>query len=312
MANDVSAFVPEWWATPVLEKFRRTNLAMALIANTNYQGVVARAGDTVHVQTVGNINVLGYDRGLAITYQDMTPTDEQLTVDQKDYAAIQLDDIDAAQQNQDSLSLYTNEMGVAMAEKLDTFAFSFYTSTHASNRISNSGSAYTLSSTASDLTHPYNMLRRAGRMLTEQNVSRRGRWAIVSPYFLEILQGDTTYFINGSDLGDSFLTLATLRTDTGPVQLNATDSMEMGFVGTAAGFQIYTSNNLPEDASGTYSLFGQGRPLSFVAQLRKFESGRLERSIGEYVRALMLYGGKVFTEPSKAFGRIYHNDVAVN
>ena len=88
--------------------------------------------------------------------------------------------------------------------------------------------------------------------------------------------------------------------------------MEMGFVGTAGGFQIYTSNNLPEDSGGTYSLFGQGRPLSFVAQLRKFESGRLERSIGEYVRALMLYGGKVFAEPSKAFGRIYHNDVAVN
>jgi hypothetical protein len=306
MANNLSAFIPELWAVPALEKFRQVNLAVAVCANTTYQGTISRQGDTVHVSTVGNVTVSSYTRGTDVVYQDMNPADETLIVDQADYAAVALDDLDAAQQNQDSLSLYSTEIGVAMSEKTDTYVFSFHNSSNTLNRISNSGNAIDITGSTAGASHVYDIAVKAGQNLTERNVPMFGRWMIVTPYFFSLLQKDTVYFIKGSDLGDTLLTSAAIRGPAGLQALTARDAAMRGFVGQSGGFDVYVSNNLPGDGSGNfYCLYGQGRPISYASQLQRMEAIRLERSFKSAVRGLMLYGGKVFAEPGKALGRIY-------
>ena len=303
MANDISAFIPELWATPSLERFRQMNLAMSVCANTAYEGTISRLGDTVHVATTTSVTLRPYSRGTAIVYEDVTPADESLTIDQADYGSITLDDVDRAQQDRDTLALYTNELGVAIAEKMDTYVFGFHGSANSSNQISNGGSALNITASSAGSTHVYDLLVTAGMNLTSRNVGMTGRWAIVTPYYFSLLQKDTVYFTQGSALGDQLIISATL----GNQPLTGAQASMKGFVGQCAGFDIYVSNNLPTDGSGNYyCLYGQGKPISFAAQIKgNFEALRRESTFGQSVRCLLLYGGRVFTESAKALGRIY-------
>lgn len=303
MPNNIDAFIPELWETPVLERFRQVNLAIAVCANTTYQGTIARQGDTVHVATTGNVILQSYVKGQTITYQDVSPTDETLVIDRADYAAVSLDDLEAAQQNQDTLGLYTTEMGVAIANKMDAFTFGFHVNSLTANQISSAGSAMNITAASAGATHVYDILVQAGLNLTSQNVGMSGRWAIVTPYFYSLLQKDTVYFIKGSQLGDSLVTSAML----GGRNLTGNEAAARGFVGQCAGMDIYVSNALPGDGAGNfYCLYGQGRPISMASQIAgRFEAVRRTDTFGNAVRALLLYGGKVFNESAKGLGRIY-------
>jgi hypothetical protein len=308
MANDLSVFTPEIWYPGIVQKFRRRNLALALIASQPYDIERLRSqGDTVHVRSTGTLEARSYSRHGTVEYQDVAPTEETLVVDQADYVAFAVDDLDRVQNDIDAVAAYTTEVGVTLAEKMDTFAFSFHNSAHDSNKISNGGSAINISTTAG-ATHPYNILVDAGVRLDQQNVPRVGRWAIITPYMHSLLLLDQTYLIKGSDLGDAILQTAMIRSSDGGGMrgLSVGEAAEAGYVGRAAGFDLFVSNILPGDGSGNYyALYGQGRPLAMVVALQAMEALRLEITFGTGIRALTLYGAKVFNEMKKAFGRVY-------
>jgi hypothetical protein len=303
MANNLDAFIPELWERPVIERFRQSNLAVAVCCNTNYEGTISRMGDTVHVATTSSVSLRDYARGQTVVYEDATPTDETLTIDRAKYGAINVDDLDRAQNNQDALGLYTQELGIAMANSMDTFAFSFHASSLTANQISNSGSALNIVATSAGTTHVYDLLVQAGLNLDVQNVPRDRRWVIVTPYFYSLLQKDTVYFIKGTDLSDNLIATAQL----GGMTQTGSEAAARGFVGQAAGFDVYMSNNLAGDGAGNYyCVYGQSRPISLASQIAgRFEAIRRTDTFGNSVRALMLYGGKVFAETSKSLGRIY-------
>jgi hypothetical protein len=307
MANDLSTFIPEIWSPGVIRKFRQNNLALSVLANSDYDiSRLERAGDTIHVRTVGTLEVRPYTRGATVEYQDLAPTDETLVVDQSDYVAFVIDDLDRVQNDLSAITLYSEEMGIKLAENMDRYAFTFHGSTHADNRISNGGSAIALSTTAG-ATHPYNILVEAGLRLDAKNVPRMGRWAIITPYMHSLLLLDQTYLIKGSDLGDHILQTAMISDgNLGVRGLSASEAMDRGFIGRAAGFDLFVSNALPGDGSSNYyALYGQGKPLAMVVALQAMEAVRPDSTFGTGIRALTLYGAKVFSEMSKAFGRIY-------
>lgn len=300
MPNDLSNFIPEVWSTNVIANIDRVNLAMKIMTNTDYEGEIRQQGDTVHVRTFGNVTVRSYTRGATLVREDLVPTKELMYVDQADYFDITVDDLDSAQNDINALAGYTRRAGVAMAEKLDDYIFDFTTSALAANRISNGGSAIDISATATDSTHPYAIIVEAARLLDEQNVDRDGRWFIVSPYFRSLLMRDTVYFNKGSQLADRILTTAMI----GGRQMTAGEASSMGYVGMVDGFEVFSSTNLKTTGSSRYCVFGQGRPVSFAAQLQpgSVEAIRRSDTFGTDVRGLMLYGGTVFAEHSKRLG----------
>lgn len=298
MANNLDNFIPEIWSTRLIRNLDQLNLAMMICTNTNYEGEVRQFGDTVHVRTLGNVTVFPYTRGSTISPQDMNPDKETLVVDQAHGFAIDVDDLDVAQNDINAIQAYTGRAAVAMSNHLDTYAWSFYTSAHADNDL-NGGSAITITGTSAGSSHVYDILVEAGKLLDEKNVPQTQRWAVVTPYYKSLLMKDTVYFINGSTLGDMVLTTAAIGMNQTP--MTARDALNRGFVGQAAGFDIYCSNNLPSSGSNKVCIFGQDRPVSFAAQIQpgSVEAIRLENTFGSRVRGLMLYGGKVFAEEAK-------------
>ena len=78
--------------------------------------------------------------------------------------------------------------------------------------------------------------------------------------------------------------------------------MQGGEVGTAAGFRVWLSNNVPNTAGTKYKLIaGTNRGGSYAEQILKTEAYRPEKRFADAVKGLHLYGAKV-VDPKRLAG----------
>ncbi len=300
MPNNLTAFDPDIWSTRLIPKVRQVNVGMAVCANTDYEGDIKSAGATVQVRTVGRITTQKYAKGQTINYETLAPTKEPMVISDSDMFAFNVDDVDVAQSDIEIYDAYTAEAAIAMNELIDTKIFSFTKDANSANAITSSGSAISVSSVGAG-TAIYELLVQAGLNLNNFNVPQEGRWAIITPFMASLLAKDTKYLIRSTELGDSVVRSAAngMTAQTAP-----------NYIGKLAGFDLYWSNNLPIQAgtgsSATYfTPYGQGRPISYAAQLQKVERLRLESTFATAVRGLILHDGKVFAEYAKKLGYIF-------
>jgi hypothetical protein len=73
----VSAFIPEFWASIVLD-FARKNLVYAQpnIVNNKWSGEISQRGDTVHIIGVGDVDIIDYTDGTDMA-DASAPTDAE-------------------------------------------------------------------------------------------------------------------------------------------------------------------------------------------------------------------------------------------
>lgn len=292
MANNLDALVPEIWSTNIIENINQINVAMNF-ANTDYEGEVRNAGDTVQVRTYGNITIGDYQRGQTLSIEDLVPVKEALTVDKSKYFGFSVDDLDVVQNDVNAINGYTRRAAVAMSNEIDRYLFGFYSSALAANQVS---SVTITSNTAT--TAVFELIVDAGKLLDQQNVPQTDRWIVLSPYAKSVLMKSTTYLIRASAMGDQVVTTSRLGA-------TAAQASSTGYVGQCAGFDVWCSNALPTSSgSAKYCLWGQGKPISYAAQIPpgRIEALRRESTFGTLVRGLLLHGGKVFAENSKALG----------
>lgn len=300
MANSLQNFTPQIWSLKVVERINQINVMLPLV-NRDWEGEISQAGDTVYVRTYGDVVTGSYVRGQPISYNNLAPTKETLTVNQSKYAAIEVDDLDAAQNDLNALQGYTGRLGVSFSNTIEAFLQGFYSSANSANVVNNSGSAITLSTS-----NTYSTIVGAGLALDNQNLPQYGRWMMVSPTMKSFLVKDSTYFVRATDLGDEIVTSGLIPDpNEGGEQMRAPTAREastLGFVGKAGGFDLWMTTASFADANGRYLMFGQDRPISFASQLHTMEALRLETTFATAVRGLMLYGGQVFAENAKKLG----------
>src|SRR5206468_12519998 len=111
MPNNLSAFIPQVWSRRIIANINQINVAMAVMANSDYEGEIKAAGDTVQVRTFGNITVQDYVRGEPISAESLVPVKETLTVDKAKYFAFDVDSLDVAQNDIDAVDGYTRRAG---------------------------------------------------------------------------------------------------------------------------------------------------------------------------------------------------------
>lgn len=122
MADFTSAvpnFIPEIWSQKMLKNFDK-KFVMKKFVNTQYEGEIKRAGDTVHMRTYGNITVNTYT-GADITYQALPDTDNTLVIDQSDYWAFDVEDIDKVQSDIELQNGYTQRAAYATADTVEQY-----------------------------------------------------------------------------------------------------------------------------------------------------------------------------------------------
>jgi hypothetical protein len=126
MANNLAAFNSEAWSERLATKLDQINVMLPLV-NRNWEGDL-RQNKTVWVRTAGNITLGSYTRGATISYQDLTPTKESFTVNDGEYFAFEVDDLDKAQSDINAMDVYLKRAVVAMNNTVEAKLLSAYSS----------------------------------------------------------------------------------------------------------------------------------------------------------------------------------------
>lgn len=266
----VANFIPEIWSRELLYSLKKAHVANSLV-NRNYQGEISSEGDTVRIQTPNAINTGAYD-GSDITFQGLTSATQSLEIDVANYFAFLVDDVDQAQANVNLMQSYMQEAAFSLADDFDVDVLSEYANADASNVIPS------ISLSASNI---YETLTTAKKNLSLNDVPSIGRWAVLSPDEITLLE-NSTEFTAASDLGDS-----TKRT---------------GFVGRIAGLEVFESNNLAEVSNTRFLVYGYNGAITAADQIVKTEAGRSEKKFSDFVKGLHVYGLK--TVRAKGLGVI--------
>jgi hypothetical protein len=293
MANNLAAFNTQAFSKLLIKNLDQINVMLPLV-NRDYEGEFQNIGDTVNVRTLGSITTGTWSTNGTISYQDLAPVTEAMTISDAQYFAFKVDDVNVAQNDIDALAKYAKRAAVQISNVIEAKLLSGYASVLTANKITGgSSAAITLDSSSTALVGIYPVIVEAGVRLDLQNVPQEGRWFVVDPATYALLLNDTTHFIRATDLGDRIVTQGTIGGGGRP-----------GFVGQCAGFDIYKSNAVPQASSAKYLQYGTPMAISYAAQIREVEVIRLETTFATAVRGLLLHGTKVFAEASKAYGYV--------
>lgn len=264
----ITNFVPEIWSSALLKALRdRLTYAQAGVVNRNYEGDIARAGDTVHITNFVDPSVRDYTKNGTITWDLLTDAQQSLIVDQAEYFAFKVDDIDKRQAIGGFVAEATTGAAYNLAAEADDYvAGLMVAAVPADNQLD----PVTAGTSDGDV---YNALVDLRTALTRSNTPDAGRFAIVPPEVYSVLLKD-----------DRFIRAEAAGTTAG---------LRNGVVGRAAGFDIVESNRVPED-SGAYTVVaGHSIATTYAEQIASTEAMRLENSFADGVRGLHLYGAKV-------------------
>lgn len=262
----ITNFIPEVWSAAILEALR-AKLVFPSLCNRDYEGDIREAGDTVHITGYNDVTVHKYTRGQAITVDDATDKEAAvLKIDQSDYFAFKVNDLDKTQAKADLTGKFTNSAAYNMMKNVETYI---------SNLMDAAVSTPAKTVAVGTPADAYLAVVEAGRKLDVQNVPDEGRWIVVSPDFYALLLQDSR-FIEGTEAGHNTL-------------LN-------GVVGQVRGFTVVKSNNVPSKKASpdTQSILaGTNAAVTFAQQVSKVEAMRMQTDFADMVRGLDLYGAKV-------------------
>lgn len=146
MANDLSAFNSEAWSSRMVERLDQVNVALPLV-NRKWEGDLTQ-NKTVWIRTPGNISMAPYTRGTTISYNDLTPSRESFTVNDGQYFAFEVDDMDRAQSDINAMDVYMQRAVVAMNNVIEAKVLAAYTNAPGANVIAAAGSATAAAATA--------------------------------------------------------------------------------------------------------------------------------------------------------------------
>jgi N4-gp56 family major capsid protein len=270
----VDDFIPEIWSAELLSALRNSLVyGGSGIVNRNYEGLIQQRGDTVHITTISDPAVASYtEHSTTVSYSALTDTDTTLVVDQADYSSFKVGDIEKAQANADFVAEATANMAYGLADAIDEFiASTLYTA------VNNPAGGNDLGAKTVDISDNtgYPLLVDLRTTLNRDNCPMQGRWVVIPPE------------MEGALLQDARFIDASASADGGAALRN-------GFIGRAAGFDIYVSNQTPDPTANTYAVIaGHPTACTFAQQITKTEALRLEGAFADGVRSLVVYGAKV-------------------
>lgn len=258
----ITSFIPEIWNAQLLTDFRQQAVAASL-TNREYEGN-ASAGNLVRINSATAVTINDYSATRTTSAAAVSTTSQDLLIDQEKSFDFYVDDIDRAQAA-GSMDAYTRSAGEGLAEDADKFILATALT---------GGTA--LTDTAPALTDPdaaFNVIRDMRKAMNKAKVPGANRVLIVNAEFEAVLLGAasklTSVDVSGSPEG--------LR--------NAS-------LGRLLGFDIYTSENLPNVAVAQALAFY--RPaVAYVSQVEKTEAMRANDKFADRLRGLHVYGAKV-------------------
>jgi hypothetical protein len=288
-----AGFIPEIWSGKLIEKFYAATV-LAAISNTDYEGEIKSYGDRVKIRTKPTLTINNYLVNGDLALQRPAGTSVELTIDQGKYFAAILDDVIEKQSDINNLSIWADDASEQMKIAVDTDVLTFILNqSHAANMGATAGvisGNINLGTTGAPVAtvgrNPttgqveiVDVILRIGQCLDEQNIPETGRWIVMPTW--------ASFQIKRSELREVF------------VSGDQISILRNGRFGQVDRFTIYASNLLPNGvagglAAGVFPIYGgHAHGLTFASQLTNVETIRSERTFGQILRGLQVYGRQV-------------------
>jgi len=255
----VTSFIPEIWSARLLTTLSKS-LVFGSVANRDYEGLISQAGDTVQINNITDPTVAAYTKNTTVISPDeLTTVDQTLLIDQAQYFAFYVDDVDARQAAGDLIGVATERAAYKLRDVADQFL---------QGVIRAGAGDVTLSATLAAADDVWGALLDLKVVLDTENVPTEGRYAVVTPAIHALLM-DSARFLDASASG-------------------STEPLRNGRVGSAAGFDIRVSNNAEADSITAGHPIG----LTYAEQIVKMEAYRPESAFSDAVKGLHVYGAR--------------------
>lgn len=272
----LSNFIPSVWSARLLENLNNAHVYAAL-ANSDYEGEINALGDTVKINSIGNPTIGDYTKNTDISAAE-TLTDAQTTlvIDQAHYFNFQVDDIDKVQTKPKVMNSAMQNAAWGLNDKVDKKFAGFHSAVPAGNKIGADAASAKFGLVLTAGSALYDYLVDLKTILDDNNCPDDGRRWVVVPNWAEGAMLKDSRFVNATEMGN---------------QLRG-----RGLIGSAAGFNVFKSNNITDDAQTvkTYRVLA-GHPMSWsiAEQIIEVEAYRPQLRFADAVKGLLVYGAKV-------------------
>ena len=255
----VTNFIQQIWSKKIQDDLE---LQCKLVDNClrDYEGDCKYA-QSVKILGVGEPTIGAYDGTKDINIEDMSDRGQILTIDQANYFAFYVDDIDQAQSVPGLKERYQEKAVHGLAVARDTYV---------ANLIKGATNATTATAKTADAVKK--AIDDAIVALRERNFDEAG--------VIEITPAVYNVFKNH---------LITLSTDN-------PEYIKKGKVGVYDAFDVIMSNNMAKDSSHVYCDVRGKKAIAFAGQINEVEALRAEKRFKDIVRGLDTFGAKVIDE----------------
>ena len=262
----ISNFIPQVWSARLQENLHNA-LVFGALCNRNYEGDIAQWGDTVHINTLADITVKPYDPSVSIDDpEELTGTETTLTIDHGSYYNFFINDVDAVQARADLMDAAMRNAAYRLAYDAEEYILG----------VIREGAGHTTETSVPTEAQGgmYAMLVQIKAEMDAANVPRENRKLVIPPLMEAALLMDNR-FVTGSSAADKRLA--------------------EGSVARAAGFDIYTSNDLETELIALIP-----DAVTFANQITRVDAYRPERGFCDGVKGLSLCGAKV-VQPNNVY-----------
>ena len=267
-------FTPQIWTGKLFVRLRKAHVFGGLV-NTDYEGEIAGAGDTVNINEIGPVTVSDYTKYTALTWEALDSSQKKLLIDQQKSFSFTVDNIDRAQNKPKVMNGAMSEAAYAVADTIDQHIASKYAQagvTGTAANIGSSGSSLTVSTGNVIETISY-----VQRYLNEANTPTAGRFGAIPPWLHQKLVL--------AEVGGIASTAVPKVRDDGVIA--------QGFVGEAFGFQLFMSNNVSNNGTQYRPMFGTRQAISYAGQITEIRAVEREDYFDQGIKGLYVYGCKV-------------------
>ena len=261
-------FIPSVWASSINRELERAHVFVE-DCNRQYEGLVSKKGDSVHILGVGKPTIKSIERknanGEIDAAEEIEDTSVILNINQIRYFNYMVGDIDKAQSENGVMDALSQETSEGLANEMDKYI--------ANMAISND--VVKLAAAAQEVTkdNVLDILDDAIMKLQENDVSLASSIVVtVSPRFYKLFKQ------------------AYIGKDT-----NNSEELKNGKIAMYGSVTIKLSNNVAKTEDGAVDniMIRTKRAIAFVNPLTHTEAYRPEKRFSDAVKGYVLFDGKV-------------------
>lgn len=289
-------FTPELWSEKLNVELDNYGKYMDIV-NHKYEGEIKNKGDKVHFYTLGSLKVEDYNPNKegfnGIQYQNPTGDKQTLEISQEKIIPFKVDDIKKVQANIELINNYTKRMAVAASQTKDLYIHGLAVAEATTKRHADTALAITKDNIWGEICAMYAVLGRKNALVNGTDYAGKRPALVITPEVEGLIKQCDQFFANAV----------------------GAEVLRKGQIGNLGGFDVFVDTNVQTetgDAGATQTIVAlTSDAITYAEQITKTEVLRDKDEVGDFVRCLLVYGGKVANPDCIVTSKVSNADLIV-